>query len=171
MPRETPSLPSCSPNFPCASTTRYTRAKHGSILYFLVALNCSLFGERQLISEVDIFDLVWRLWGYFLPYYSHIYFFFFWPPTCLIWPRSLKLNYEFLNSSSPILASSFCIFYFHICSFTVEPTITLLCKDVGLFLFNYSNEKRTPGSISVVKYTQRNIRNILLRNCQVSSNW
>ena len=106
VPRATPSLPSCSPNFPRASTTRYTHAKHGSILYFLVALNCSLFGERQLISEEDIFDLVWRLWGYFLPYYSHIYFFFFfWPPTCLIcliWPRSLKLNYEFPNSSSPI---------------------------------------------------------------------
>ena len=72
VPRATPSLPSCSPNFLRASTTRYTHAKHGSILYFLVALGCSLFGERQLIPEVDIFDLVWRLWGYFLPYYSVI---------------------------------------------------------------------------------------------------
>ena len=173
VPRATPSFPSCSPNFPRASTTRYTYAKQGSILYFLIALNCSLFGERQLISEVDIFDLVWRLWGYFLPCYSHIYF-FFWPPTCLIWPRSLKLNYEFPNSSSPILASSFCLFYFHICSFTVEPTIILLCMEVklGIFLFNYLNEKRTPGSISVVKYIQNSCRSItLLRNCQVSSNW
>ena len=114
VPRATPSLPSYSPNFPRASTTRYTHAKHGSILYFLVALNCSLLGERQLISEVDIFDLGWRLWGYFLPYYSHIYF-LFWPPTCLIcliWPRSLKLNYEFPNSSSPIPVPQFLLLHF-----------------------------------------------------------
>ena len=116
VPRATPSLPSCSPNFPRASTTRYTHAKHGSILYFLVALNCSLFGERQLISEEDIFDLVWRLWGYFLPYYSHIYFYFFFlasnlsnlsnltsvPKTELWVPQ-----FEFSNSSSPIRVLQF----------------------------------------------------------------
>lgn len=32
-PRTTPMLPSCSPNFPCASMTRYTHVEHEPILY------------------------------------------------------------------------------------------------------------------------------------------
>ena len=117
VPRATPSFPSCSPNFPRASTTRYTYAKQGSILYFLVALNCSLFGERQLISEVDIFDLVWRLWGYFLPYYSHIYFFFLASnlsnltsvPKTELW----VLQFQFPNSCFFILSILFSYLLFY----------------------------------------------------------
>ena len=101
-PRATLSLLSCPPNYPRAPTTRNTHAKHGPILYFLIALNSWFSVYCQLISEVDIFDVAWLLWGYSLSYYSHIYTFFClqlsWP-TCPIWNRFLKLNCELPNFS------------------------------------------------------------------------
>ena len=44
-PRATLTLLSCSPNFPRASITRYTHAKHEPILYYML---CSFLSEKKL---------------------------------------------------------------------------------------------------------------------------
>ena len=152
-PRATLSLLSCPPNFPRAPTTRNTHAKHGSILHFLIALNSWFSVDCQLISEVDIFDVVSLLWGFSLSYYSHIYTFFClqlsWP-TCPIWTRFQKLNCE-LPIFPLFLSTLFSYFLFY-------------CK-TNYHLVMHRGEPEA-GSTSVVKCTQISCGSITrLINC------
>ena len=128
-PRATLSLLSCPPNFPRAPTTRNTHAKHGSILHFLIALNSWFSVYCQLISEVDIFDVVWLLWGFSLSYYSHIYTFFL-PPTQLANLSNLN-SFPETELWAPQFFPFFCLLYFHISCFIVKPTIILLCIEAN----------------------------------------
>ena len=132
MPRATLSLLSCPPNFLRAATTRNMHAKHGPILYFLMALNSWPSVYCQLISEVDNFDAVW-LYEDSLFHIILTYTFFCLQlscPTCPIWTLFPKLNCELPN-----FFPYFCLFYFHISSFIVKPTIILLYIEAKLWLF------------------------------------
>ena len=153
-PRATLSLLSCPPNFPRAPTTRNTHAKRGPILYFLIALNSWFSVYCQLISEVDIFDIVWLLWGYSLSYYSHICIFFFASNSVVQLVQFELVSWNWIVSS-PIfplfLSTLFSYFLFY-------------CK-TNYHLVMHRGEPEA-GSTSVVKCTQISCGSITrLINC------